>query len=150
MRQGGGHEDVHPATLSVARRPTIYQVLMTATEDIEAELTLTEPELVPLHHEHDLVEIVQEILVKKCCSKCCCLYHCRVNSHHTMFWKKAMEFTNPFMISTMVNIEDESIENDDKRGDIMMEHLNFSEDKLMGDCLTDLLMSVNSNLSGKV
>ena len=148
--QGGGHDDVHPATLSVARRPTIYQVLMTATEDIEEELTLTESELVPLHHEHDLVEIVQEMLVKKCCSKCCCLYHCRVNSHHTMFWKKAMEFTNPFMISTMVDIEDESIENDDKREDIMMEHLNFSEDKLMGDCLTDLLMSVNSNLSGKV
>ena len=49
----------------------------------------------------------------------------------------------------MEDVEDEAIEHDDTLEDNKMADLNFSGYMLLGDCITDLLLSVNTNLSGK-
>ena len=105
---------------------------MSTVGDIEEEPSTDEPELILLDHEQ--VAILGILWINKCCGQCCCLSHCRVSNHHTMQWKKAKEFTNPFMMTTIVDIKDENLED-----------YYISKDNKMGEGLTDLLMNVNTN-----
>ena len=88
--------------------------------------------------------------VNKCSNGRCCPSHCKVSNHHTMLWKKALQFTNPFNVLTIVDVEMDEIEQNKANEVEKMSELDFTGDKMLGDCLTDLLISVHSNLSGKV
>ena len=147
--EGDGHDDVRAGLvdlqqvlqqvdLNVAKSSILYQVLMTNTGDTALGETV---ELVPLSQEQAVLEGIPTM--NKCCRKCCCLSHCRLSNHHTVIWKKAKEFTNPFVMSTMLYVEDEAME----EFSIEEEQLNFSDEKMMEDSLTDLLMNVNGDVS---
>ena len=147
-----GHADqqgaLQLADTNILKLPNFYQVTIPATSN--EDTVGDEHELVPLDDEQ-VVPLLSD-LAEDCrsCNKCCCPSHCQVRNHHTVMWKKAMEFTNPFKVFTMEDVEDEAIEHDDTLEDNKMADLNFSGDRLLGDCITDLLLSVNTNLSGKV
>ena len=130
--QGDGQEDVQAADVHEAGLHNIYQVLVSTVGDIEEEPSTDEPELILLDQEQ--VDILGIPWINKCCGQCCCLPHCRVSNHHTIQWKKATEFTNPFMMTTIVDIKDENLED-----------YYISKDNKMGEGLTDLLMNVNTN-----
>ena len=115
------------------------------TVPMNTEEEAAEHELFPLPHEQ--VADLGIIWRTRCCTKCCCFSHCKVNNHHTVLWKKAKEFTNPFVMSTMVDVEDENIEEYSTIDDKQMAALSFGQD-MMGDCLTEMLMNVSSDLSG--
>ena len=147
---GAGPGDDHggePAEVEqddVQHLATIYQVRMTVPMITEEEEVPAEHELIPLPQEQ--VADLGIMWRTKCCTKCCCFSHCKTNNHHTVLWRKAKEFTNPFVMSTMVDIEDENTEDCSTIDDKQMAALSFGEN--MGDCLTEMLMNVNSDLSG--
>ena len=117
----------HVSVQEAANLPRILQVNMPAQGD-EA----SEPELALLDQER-----VMELNIQRrsaCCKQCCCHSHCLVNNHHTLVWKRATVFTNPFMESVVMDIEENTLE-----------CIIDEEPKIMGDSLTDLLFSVNTN-----
>ena len=118
---------------------------MTVPINTEEEAVPAENELIPLPQEQ--VAALGIIWRTKCCTKCCCFSHCKINNHHTVLWRKAKEFTNPFVMSTMVDIEDENTEDCSTIDDKQMAALSYGEN-MVGYCLTEMLMNVNSDLSG--
>ena len=153
VQQVGGQQDweqqqvdvQHDAQTADAKFPSIYEVIFSTTEDNEEDTNSGEPGLVLLSHEHVSFLGIQR--GAKCCDKCCCLSHCRVSNHHTLVWKKAKEFTNPFMVSSMVNVDDENME--DFNISVEKNEARFYDERKMGDGLTNLLMNVNIDFSGK-
>ena len=153
VQQVGGQQDweqqqvdvQHDAQTADAKLPSIYEVIFSTTEDNEEDTNSGEPGLVLLSHEHVSFLGIQR--GAKCCDKCCCLSHCRVSNHHTLVWKKAKEFTNPFMVSSMVNVDDENME--DFNISVEKNEARFYDERKMGDGLTNLLMNVNIDFSGK-
>ena len=142
-QEGDVQQDLQAAAVHEVKLPHIYQVVMSTAGDIEEDTV--EPELTLLTQEQVALLGIQRRT--KSCDQCCCFSHCRVSNHHTVMWKKANEFTNPFMMSTMVDVEDENMEDFNISGSKQMEDF-FSEEKFMGDGFTDLLMNVNTDFSG--
>ena len=110
----------------VANLQRILQVNMSPQDD-EAN----EPELAPL--DQDKVLELDILRRSSCCRQCCCYSHCLLNNHHTLVWKRATEFTNPFKECVVMNIEEDALE-----------CTIFEEPKVIGDSLTDLIFSVNT------
>ena len=108
----------------------IFQVTLSTNGDEN------EPELRTMNEES-----IKELNVPEkssCCKQCCCYFHCTVANHGTTVWRKASQFTNPFLECIVMDIGNESqewVSNDD------------DDLKLKGDSLTDLLFNVNSNLN---
>ena len=111
----------------------IYQVTPANQPDAEE----SEPELTVLDPDTMAQLNIQRKITK--CKQCCCLSHCQVANHHTVVWKKATEFTNPFKKQTVVDIID-VYENEDNHSPI---NNTDSMENNMGDGLTSLLMNLN-------
>ena len=108
----------------------IYQVNIAYQPDEESEPDLTLLDSVT----------VKDMNLKKVtdkCKQCCCLSHCKVANHHTVLWKKAKEFTNPFKTYTEVDIIDDAEE-------IQVDDNPIETKYNLGDGLISLLMNVNT------
>ena len=96
------------------------------------------------------LQLLSEIDLKpkfRCFDRCCCLSHCLVRNHHTYPWKKAKQFTNPFISTVIEEQKDyEVLEewnvigngNDAEAED----YCNAMEE----ESITKLLMSITPNL----
>lgn len=96
------------------------------------------------------LQLLSEIDLKpkfRCFDRCCCLSHCLVRSHHTYPWKKAKQFTNPFIgtvieeqkdyeVSEEWNVIGNGIDAEAK------DYCNAMEE----ESITKLLMSITPNL----
>ena len=140
----GGVDDGHPpqgqaahnlveedvdSSGTVAKPAAVYEVNVSSMPE-------DQPQLIKLSQiAVDELGLPQRIIS---CKKCCCLSHCLVTNHNTMVWKKAMEFTDPFKVCDIVDVEDDDLDN-------CTEEIEDFDDT-MGDGITSLLMNVNLNL----